>query len=92
MFKISIVPLIIIYEVIKNMTWLFLISSRIKTWKGAGGTCTVVYECVTSVVEMNHFSFFLFEFRLLNFGAVYYVIVHTPVAQNSIYFQIKLEL
>ena len=90
--KISIVPLIIKYEAIRNMTGLFLSGSRIVTQKERGGTCTVVYECVTIVVEMNHFSFFLFEFRLLNFGAVYYVIVHTPVAQNSIYFQIKLEL
>ena len=74
------------------MTWLILISSRIVTQKGRGDICTVVYECVTGVLEMNHFLFFRFEFRLLNFGDVYYVIVHTPVSENSIYFQIQLEL
>ena len=87
--KISLVPLIIIYEAIQNMTWLFLIGSRIVTQKGIGGTCNVVYECVTSVVEMNRFGVFRFEFRLLNFGYVYYVTVHTPVSQNSRCFQNK---
>ena len=88
--KISQLPLIFLYEAIKNMTWLFLIGSRIVTRRGRGGTCNIVYECVTSVVKMNQFSVFLFEFRLLNFGDVYYVIVLPPVAQNSRYFQNKI--
>ena len=90
--KISLVPLIIIYEAIQNMTWLFLIGSRIVTQRGRGGTCTVVYECVTSVVEMNRFGVFRFEFRLLNFGYVYYVIVLPLSHKTQDIFKIKLEL
>ena len=90
--KISIVPLIFLYEAIKNRTWLILIGSRIVAWKGRGGTCNVVYECVTSVVEMNRFGVFRFEFRLLNFGYVYYVIVLPLSHKTRDVFKIKLEL